>query len=73
MAFHFKEPLDVSSLQKRFQDKESRRSQKHVRKAQGNSKLLQAKLGLSGCASTQICDVSLANRVYGQEANPRLG
>ena len=73
MAFQFQKPLDVLSMQKRYEEKESRRAQKHVQKAQENSQRLQMGLGISRDASpTQICDIPIAE-FDSEDANPRLG
>ena len=74
MAFQFQKPLDVLSMQKRYEEKESRRAQKHVQKAQENSQRLQMGLGISRDASpTQICDVTIADVIYSEDANPWFG
>ncbi|KAK7408619.1 hypothetical protein QQX98_009221 [Neonectria punicea] len=66
MAFKFQESLDVQSFEKRYQEKESRRAQRHVQKAQESSKHLQERLGLFRGTSPlpQACDAPVTSQAY---------
>ena len=65
--FKFHESLNVQSLQKRYQEKESRRLQRNAQKAQESSKHLQERLNPSSCGTSppsQDCDAPVVSQAY---------